>query len=90
MRHTRAIQRARTTRLNAAPPDAQITERLTEVVHPATLNQIAAFHHLGLRERTLTLPVMMAFVVSLLCRQWGAVSDAPQGVVVGIRAGGPS
>jgi hypothetical protein len=41
-------------------------ERLTEVVHPATLLQVEAFHTLGLRERLLTLPAMMAFVVSLI------------------------
>lgn len=76
VRHTRAVQRARTTRQNAAPPDDQIAERLTEVVHPATLSQGEAFHRLGLRERLLTLPVMMAFVVSLIWRQLGSVCEA--------------
>jgi len=76
VRHTRAVQRARTMRQNAAPPDDQIAERLTEVVHPATLSQVAAFHRLGLRERLLTLPVMMAFVVSLIWRQLGSVCEA--------------
>lgn len=76
VRHTRAVQRARTTRQNAVPPDDQIAERLTEVVHPATLSQVAAFHRLGLRERLLTLPVMMAFVVSLIWRQVGSVCEA--------------
>jgi len=76
VRHTRAVQRARTTRPNAAPPDDQIAQRLTEVVHPATLSQIAAFHKLGLRERLLTLPIMMAFVVNLIWRQIGSVCEA--------------
>ncbi len=76
MRHTRAVQRARTTRQNTAPPDDQIAQRLTEVVHPATLAQIDAFHKLGLRERLLTLPIMMAFVVSLIWRQIGSVCEA--------------
>jgi hypothetical protein len=76
VRHTRAVQRARTTRQNAAPPADQITERLTEVVHPATLSQVDAFHKLGLRERLLTLPIMMAFVVSLIWRQLGSVCEA--------------
>src|SRR4029450_7033513 len=62
VRHTRAIQRDRTKRPNTAPPDDQIEARLTELAHPATLNQVAHFHDLGLRERLLNLPVMMAFV----------------------------
>lgn len=76
VRHTRAIQRDRTKRPNSAPPDAKIEARLTEVIHPATLNQVAYFHDLGLRERILNLPVMMAFVVSLIWRHLGSVSEA--------------
>jgi DDE family transposase len=76
VRHTRAIQRDRTKRPNTAPPDAHIEARLTEVVHPATLNQAAHFHNLGLRERVLNLPVMMAFVLSLIWRQLGSVTEA--------------
>jgi hypothetical protein len=63
-------------RQTAAPPDEQIAERLTEVVHPATLRQVATFQQLGLRARLLTLPVMMAFVVSLIWRQIGSVCEA--------------
>jgi hypothetical protein len=76
VRHTRAIQRDRTKRPNTAPPDDQIEARLTELVHPATLNQVAHFHELGLRERILNLPVMMAFVLSLIWRQLGSVAEA--------------
>jgi hypothetical protein len=76
VRHTRAIQRDRTKRPTTAPPDEQIEARLTEVVHPATLNQVAHFHNLGLRERLLNLPVMMAFVLSLIWRQLGSVAEA--------------
>src|SRR5689334_5544140 len=76
VRHTRAIQRDRTKRPNSAPPDEQIEARLTEVIHPATLNQVAYFHDLGLRERILNLPVMMAFVVSLIWRHLGSVTEA--------------
>ena len=76
VRHTRAIQRDRTKRPNSAPPDAKIEARLAEVIHPATLNQVAYFHDLGLRERLLTLPVMMAFVLSLIWRHLGSVSEA--------------
>lgn len=76
VRHTRAIQRDRTKRPNTAPSDEQIEARLTDLVHPATLNQVAHFHNLGLRERLLNLPVMMAFVLSLIWRQLGSVAEA--------------
>ena len=76
VRHTRAIQRDRPKRPNTAPPDEQIEARLTELVHPATLNQVAHFHNLGLRERLLNLPVMMAFVLSLIWRHLGSVAEA--------------
>ncbi|HET7088951.1 MAG TPA: IS4 family transposase [Anaerolineae bacterium] len=75
VRHTRAIQRDRTKRPPAAPPDDQVTARLTEIVHPATLNQVGYYHQLGLRERTLTLPVMVALVLSLIWRQISGVSE---------------
>ena len=75
VRHTRAIQRDRTKRPLAGPPDEQVTARLTEIVHPATLNQVGYYHQLGLRERTLTLPVMVALVLSLIWRQVSGVSE---------------
>lgn len=76
VRHTRAIQRDRSQRPNSAPPDEAVVRRLTEVVHPATYAQVASFHALGLRERILTLPVMMAFVLSLVWQQLGSVAEA--------------
>src|SRR5215218_1463596 len=76
VRHTRAIQRDRSKRPNSAPPDEQIEARLTELIHPATYAQVATFHAMGLRERILTLPVMMAFVLSLIWRHLGSVSEA--------------
>src|SRR5215213_11975305 len=76
VRHTRAIQRDRTKRPNTAAPDETIEARLTELVQPATLNQVAHFHDLGLRQRTLNLPVMMAFILSLIWRQLGSVCEA--------------
>lgn len=75
MRHTRAIQRDRSKRPTVAPPDEQIVERLTEIVHPATLAQLDYYRHLGLRERVLTLPVMVALVLSLIWRQIGGVCE---------------
>lgn len=75
VRHTRAIQRDRSKRPLAAPPDAEISQRLTEIVHPATLAQAAHYHDLGLRERVLNLPVMVALVLSMIWRQIAGVSD---------------
>jgi hypothetical protein len=75
VRHTRAIQRDRSKRPDVAPPDERIAARLTEIIHPATLTQVAHFHRLGLRERTLNLPVMVALVLSMVWRQIGAVSE---------------
>jgi hypothetical protein len=74
--HTRAIQRDRQKRPGAAPPDEQIEQWLEEIIQPAILNQAAYFRQLGLRERVLTLPVMVAFVVSLIWRQLGTVREA--------------
>src|SRR5918997_5957413 len=75
VRHTRAIQRDRTKRPNSAPLDEQISEYLTQLIHPATLAQVAHFHQLGLRERLLSLPVMVALVLSMLWRQVPSVGE---------------
>ena len=75
VRHTRATQRDRSKRTISTPTDAEMAERITELVHPATLGQVAYFHQLGLRERTLTLPVMMALMLSMIWRQIGSVCD---------------
>lgn len=75
VRHTRAIQRDRTKRALSAPPAEAVVARLTEIVHPATLAQVSYFHGLGLRARLLTLPVMVALVLSLLWRQIGSISE---------------
>jgi hypothetical protein len=76
VRHTRAIQRDRRTRPTVAPSAPQVEARLAELIHPATLAQVATFQQLGLRQRVLTLPVMAAFVLSLIWRQLGSVSEA--------------
>jgi hypothetical protein len=76
VRHTRAIQRDQSKRQNSAPPDEQVQALLEEVLQPATFSQVAHFHQLGLRERILNLPVMVAFVLSLLWRHIGSVREA--------------
>jgi hypothetical protein len=75
VRHTRAIARDRSKRPLVAPPEAEVAARLTDLIHPATLEQVAYYHDLGLRERLLSLPVMVALVLSMIWRQIGAVSD---------------
>lgn len=75
MRHTRAVQRDRSQRLPTVPPDEQIEQRIGDIVKPATYGQVNYFWELGLRERTLTLPVMMALVLSMIWRQISTVGE---------------
>lgn len=75
VRHTRAVQRDRTKRPVVGPPDKEVAERLAEIIHPATLEQVAHFHRQGLRERTLTLPIMVAVVVSMIWRQISGICE---------------
>jgi len=74
VRHTRAIARDRSKRTPVAPPAAEIEARLTALIHPLTLGQVAHYHALGLRERVLSLPVMVALVLSMIWRQVGSAS----------------
>jgi len=75
VRHTRAIERDHSKHSITAPTAAQIRERLTEIVHPATLEQVGYFHRLGLRERTLGFVVMVAFVLEMIWRQISGASE---------------
>ena len=74
VRHTRAVQKNRISQPVAAPSDEQIKERIQEIVHPATLAQVSYFHRLGLRERSLSFVVMVAFVLEMIWRQIGSVN----------------
>lgn len=74
VRHTRAIQRDRSKRPPVSPPAPEVEARLTELIHPLTLGQVAHYHDLGLRERVLSLPVMVALVLSMIWRQVGSVT----------------
>src|SRR5262245_38371522 len=75
VRHTRSNQEARRQKQPAPPPDEITAQRIKEVIHPATLTQIRYYHDLGLRERVLTLPLMVAVVISLIWRQFASVSE---------------
>jgi len=70
--HTRAIQRDRTKRQVVAPPDEKIMQRLSTLLQPAIAAQGAWIKLLGLRNRTLSLSVMVAIVLSILWRQLGS------------------
>ena len=48
---------------------------MEEIIKPATYAQVNYFWKLGLRERTLTLPVMMALVLSMIWRQISTVGE---------------
>jgi len=75
VKHTRSIQHDRSQRATGAPIEAAISDRLAEIVHPATLAQIGLYQALGLRARSLTLPVIVALVLSLIWRQMGSVCE---------------
>jgi hypothetical protein len=75
VRHTRAIQRDRSKHPAAPPPAGEIADRLTELIQPlAVQHQVAFFARLGLRQRVLTLPVLVALVLGLIWQQVGSVS----------------
>src|SRR5690349_14772839 len=76
VRHTRSNQVARSQKPPSMAPDEVTAERIQEIVHPATLAQVGHYQQMGLRERTLTLPVMVALVLSLVWRQFASVSEA--------------
>jgi hypothetical protein len=75
VRHTRAIQWDRTKRPNSQPLDAAMSQRMGELLHPATWGQLAHFYALGLRQRVLTLPVMVAVVLTMIWRQIGSATE---------------
>lgn len=76
VRHTRAIQRDRSKHPSAPAPDEEVQFRLEELIQPKLYAQARIYADMGLRQRILTLPLMMAFVLSLIWRQIGSVSEA--------------
>lgn len=75
VRHTRAIQVDRQKRPLVDNLTEEIEELFCSMVHPLTLMQCDLFGQMGLRERTLTLPVMMALLLSAIWRQIASVSE---------------
>jgi hypothetical protein len=63
-------------RHNVPGPDNEVmADRLEALVLPAVIGQLAYFRSLGLRERILSLPVMVAAVLTLLWRQVPSVCE---------------
>src|SRR5512141_545203 len=52
-----------------APSDREIEQKLDELVKPAIFAELAHYQQLGLRNRILTLPVMVAAVLAMIWRQ---------------------
>ena len=52
-----------------APSDAEIERRLDEFVKPAVFAELDFYRRLGLRNRILTLPVMVSLVLALIWRR---------------------
>ena len=72
VRHTRAIQRDRSKRPIVAPPDEKMVHHLKELFQPAINEHQTLYKKLGLRNRNLTLSVMVAIVVSIIWRHIGS------------------
>jgi len=52
-----------------APADHEIEQRLTDLVQPAVFAEMAHYRSLGLRNRILNLPLMVALVLTLIWRR---------------------
>ena len=75
VRHTRAIQVDKQKRPLVDNLTEEVEALFHSLVHPLTLLQCDLFRSMGLRERTLTLPVMMALLLSAVWRQIAGVSE---------------
>src|SRR5436305_11027929 len=58
-----------------APTTAAMEARLTELISPATYAVVEQYRKAGLRERVLTLPVMVSLLLTLIWRQLPAASS---------------
>ena len=62
-------------RTRPAPTNAAIDAHLTELIQPAIFAQDEAYRRLGLRNRVLALPAMVAIVLTIVWRQVPAVGE---------------
>lgn len=58
-----------------APSDPELDQRLHAFVKPAVDQELAYYHELGLRDRVLNLPVMVAVVLAMLWRRLPGVCE---------------
>jgi len=65
-------------RTQPASLDPILQQHLTDLVQPATYAVVDQYHRLGLRERILSLPVMVSLVLTLIWRQVPSVSTLVQ------------
>lgn len=75
VRHTRAVQHARTKHKPDAPPPEEVEQWMDELLRPAVYAQMDAYRDMGLRSRLLTLPVMVSMLLSMIWRQVPSVSE---------------
>lgn len=75
VRHTRAIAVDRQKRPIVDNITSEVDDIFRSIVHPLTLSQCDLFRSMGLRERTLTLPVMVALLLSAIWRQITGTSE---------------
>ncbi|AGY58082.1 IS4 family transposase [Gloeobacter kilaueensis] len=71
---TRHPDHVRSRRMSA-PTSEQIEEHLTLLLKPAVYSQLASYRQLGLRERILSLPLMVAATLTLIWRQVPSVHE---------------
>ena len=76
MKHQKSINSDHVRRRNVpAPENEQVSERLTELLTPVIWAQQAYYRQLGMRARILTLPLMVAAVLTLIWRQVPSVCE---------------
>ncbi len=76
MKHQKSINSDHVRRRNVpAPENEQVSKRLTELLTPVVWAQQAYYRQLGMRARILTLPLMVAAVLTLIWRQVPSVCE---------------
>ncbi len=75
VRHTRAIMRDHTRRRISAPDDKLVEDRIEQLLRPGIFALGGLYQKLGLRNRILTLPVMVAVLLAMLWRQFNGLAD---------------
>ena len=76
MKHQKSINSDHVRRRNVpAPENEQVSQRLTELLTPVVWAQQAYYRQLGMRARILTLPLMVAAVLTLIWRQVPSVCE---------------